>query len=342
MNHVFKCMNFGKLKSVLGSEPKYRLKQVNEFVFKNFISDWEEAKSLPKNLREKLKMGCPLDVNAEIFESKDGKTSRALITFDDGSRVEAVLMRHSDIHNTVCVSCQVGCAMGCDFCATGKLGLKRDLTADEIIAQVLVFARSLKRGNQRISNVVFMGMGEPFLNYENVISAVYKLNAKDSFDIAARKISISTCGIVSGIEKLLNEPLQVNLAISLHAPNDVLRTSLMPVNKSFNISETLSAVKRYIDKTGRKVMIEYILLKGVNDSSDHAKALADLLLRSVRGLFMVNLIVYNSTIGKYRTPFINEVKAFREVLEGKGVTVTQRFRFGHDIEGACGQLAGKV
>lgn len=334
-------MNLENLKSALDGQPSYRFTQTYQFIFKSFISNWDEALSLPKDLREKLKIECPIEVKSEIFVSEEGKSQKALITLADGNKIESVLMRHSDIHNTVCVSCQVGCPMKCDFCATGKMGLKRNLSVDEILEQVLVFARILKKDEQRVSHVVFMGMGEPFLNYDNVINAIYKLNDKDCFNIAARKISISTCGIIPGIEKLAKERLQINLAISLHAPNDNLRSKLMPVNSKFNIDQTLSAVGRYIAKTNRKVMIEYVLLSGVNDSIANARELAKLLKEYLGSLFMVNLISYNFTTGKYRAPITKDRMDFKAALEAQGITVTQRFRLGRDIEGACGQLATK-
>lgn len=332
-------MFLNDLKSVLVNEPKYRLTQAYKFIFENFISDWDAALSLPKELREQLKLKCPLEINAQILTSKKDDTMKALITLNDNSQIETVLMRHSDNHNTVCVSCQVGCGMNCAFCATGKMGVKRNLTSEEIIMQVLLFARILKKENQRISHVVFMGMGEPLLNYENVMAAAKMLNDPGTFDIAARKLSISTCGLVPGILKLINEPMQINLAVSLHAPNNDLRQSIMPINRRFDIEKVLSAVKNYIEKTKRKVMIEYILLKGINDTISHAEELAKVLRKYLKNLFMVNLIIYNSTVGKFQAPSKKEIMEFRKTLESCGITVTQRFRMGHDIKGACGQLA---
>lgn len=334
-------MDLTKLKTALENEPKYRLTQAYKFIYSNFISDWDAALSLPKVLREKLKVECPLDINAEIFTSDTDDTQKALITLDDGSKIEAVLMQHADNHNTICVTCQVGCGMNCAFCATGKMGLKRNLTTDEIIMQALLFARILHKNHQRLTNVVFMGMGEPLSNYDNVMGAVKMLNDPGNFNIAARKISISTCGLVPGIEKLGDEPLQLNLAVSLHAPNNEIRKSLMPVNKQFDIDKTLSAVSDFINKTNRKVMIEYILLRGINDSRAHAKELAKILRKYLGHLFMVNLIVYNSTGGKFQAPAKSEVINFKKSLESAGIVVTQRYRLGHDIKGACGQLAGE-
>jgi 23S rRNA (adenine2503-C2)-methyltransferase len=338
-NNNLSKMDLDELKQILAGEPTYRFKQVHQFLFKNCISSWDEAFSLPKSLRDKLNFEFPLELNVEFLKSKTGDTEKALIELVDGKKVETVLMRHSDSHNTICVSCQVGCSMNCDFCATGKMGLKRNLSVGEIIAQVLVFARVLTSQNKRISNVVFMGMGEPFLNYDNVMAAIRILNDENAFNIAARKISVSTCGIIPGIDKFANEDLQLNLALSLHAPNSELRSQIMPVNDRFDIVRTLSSLKNYVEKTGRKVMIEYLLLDGVNDSEAHARELASLLRDSLGNLFMINLISYNMTTGKYRAPKTKNTAGFKKVLESRGLTVTQRFRLGHDIEGACGQLA---
>jgi len=332
-------MNLSKLSNILSTEPKYRLLQVNEFIYGKFISDWEMAFSLPKALREKLKENCPLEIDSNILKSATGETQKALITMSDGSKIESVLMSYGDNHHTVCVSCQVGCGMNCDFCATGKMGLKRSLSSEEIILQVLFFSRLLKEKKQRVSNVVFMGMGEPFANYDNVMEAVETLNHPRLFNISARKISISTCGIVSGIEKIANEPIQVNLAISLHSSNNKLREEIMPINKQYNIEKMLTAVREYIEKTNRKVMIEYILLKDINDSKQDAEELSSLLKNFLITPFMVNLIVYNATDGKYRSSSKQDVLNFKKILESNGIATTQRYSLGHDVKGACGQLA---
>ncbi len=335
-------MSLKNIPFVLKNEPPYRLKQVYSFLYQNFITDWDEALSLPKTLRETLKQQCPLDIHAQLYISEKDNSAKALITLDDKSQIETVLMRHKENHNTVCVSCQVGCGMNCAFCATGKAGLKRNLTSEEIILQILFFARLLRKDNQHITNVVFMGMGEPLANYENVMEAVHLLNDADAFNISARKISVSTCGLVPGIKKLMNEDVPMNLALSLHAPNDELRQSIMPINAQYPIKQTLAAVRDYIEKKGRKVMIEYILLKGINDQPSHAKELAQLLKHELKNLFMINLIVYNTTEGIYRAPLSKDILRFKKTLESLGVTVTQRFRLGHDIQGACGQLAANV
>ncbi len=326
-------MDISCIEEKLKNEPKYRLKQVRELVFHDLIEDWDKATTLSLEFREKLKKKCPLTIKHKMFKSSDGNTVKALIELSDGLKIETVLMKHTDSRSTVCVSSQVGCPLGCCFCATGNMGLKRNLTSSEILEQVLLFSRYLKE--KRITNVVFMGMGEPFLNYDNVIEAVRILNSQDCFNIGARKISISTSGIIEGIEKLEKENLQINLSISLHAPNDKLRTELMPINKKYPLKKVLESVDRYIKKTGRKVMFEYLMIKGVNDSMENAKELADLMKKS---LHMVNLIVYNPT-GKFKASDSKTIKKFKEYLEKQGIYTTQRYEFGRGIKAACGQLA---
>lgn len=332
-------MNLEYLKTILKDQPKYRLKQIEEVIYRDGITDWDKATALPLKLREELKNGCPLDIDAEVFESRDGGTVRILMTLVDGSKIESVLMKHRD-RFTVCVSSQVGCSLRCDFCATGAMGMKRNLTENEIVEQVLFFSRYIKEHyniEDRVTNVVFMGMGEPFLNYDAVISAARAINDEKKFNIGARKISISTSGIVDGIEKLASEDLQLNLAISLHAPNNKMRSRLMPINKKHRIEDIFEAVDNYIAKTSRQVMIEYILIKGINDSTENALELADL----VRGrLCVVNVIACNP-VGTYKPSPTEIIEEFIATLEGAGVKVIQRYRFGTDINAACGQLAGK-
>ena len=328
-------MNLDNLEKVLGNQPKFRLKQANEAVFKNFISDWSEATFFAKDLREKLNEECPLDIKADVLVSKKEDSVKARITLKDGLMIESVLMRHEDGRNTVCVSSQVGCPLGCLFCATGRMGLKRNLTTNEIVEQVIFFSRLLKKENSRVTNVTFMGMGEPFLNYTNVWEAVKIFNDHKCFNIGVRSISISTAGIIDGIKKLSQEDLHVNLAISLHASNDDLRKSLMPIDKRYPMEEVLKTVDEYIQKTKRKVMFEYVLINGVNDADDNAYELARIMNKK---LYFVNLILYNDT-GIYTASSTKRVESFREILEKLKIRYTQRYRFGDDIEAACGQFA---
>jgi len=318
----------------LKKEKPYRIKQVHKLIFQDLINDWDEATVLPLSLREELKKSFSLEIKHKMFE--EGNTVKALIELKDGLKIESVLMKHNDNRFTVCVSSQVGCPLACSFCATGTMGLKRNLEPFEIVIQVLLFSRYLK--DKKITNVVFMGMGEPFLNYDNVMSAVRLLNSNEYFNIGSRKISISTSGIIEGIERFALEDLQVNLSISLHAPNNSLRNELMPVNKKYPLEKVLKTVDEYILKTKRKVMFEYLMIKGINDSLSCAEELARLMKKP---LYMVNLIVYNPT-GKFVPSEAKTIKKFKEYLEKEGVFATQRYEFGRGIKAACGQLATKV
>jgi len=334
-------MDFDKLQTILAGLPAYRIEQVKEAVLKSLIDDWEQVVGLPKDLRAKLAQEFPLGIEAEIFSSPDGDSLKALVTFSDGLKAETVLMRHHEDRNTVCVSSQIGCPMGCSFCATGKMGFKRNLDSSEIVEQVLLFARILKKESQRITNVVFMGMGEPFMNYDNVVASIRMMNDTKGLGIGARHISISTSGITEGIEKLIDEPLQVNLAVSLHAPNDELRLKMMPANAKYPIDKIFTALLRYVKNTNRRVMFEYIMIDGVNDSDKCARELAALVKgRLSLKLAFVNLIRYNPT-GVFNPSSPERVKKFKEILEAEHIEVTERYRFGRGIKAACGQLAVK-
>jgi 23S rRNA (adenine2503-C2)-methyltransferase len=247
-------MNLSKLEEILKKEPAFRLKQAKKAVSFDLIEDWSEATTLSKDLRETLQKEVPLEIKGKMLVSKDNRTVKAAIELEDGLMIETVLMKHTDKRNTICVSSQVGCPLGCLFCVTGTMGFKRNLNPSEIVEQFLFFARQLKKNKEKITNVVFMGMGEPFLNWENVKEAIQILNDDNCFGIGARKISVSTAGITEGIAKLNQDFPQINLAISLHAPDDKLREELMPVNKKYSIAKILKSVDKYIEKTNRKVM----------------------------------------------------------------------------------------
>ncbi len=331
-------INIETLNEVLVTEERYRRQQVHVALCRDSVSDWDQASVLPLSLRKKLNEYSPIDIAAQLFPSQDRKTVKALLELDDGERVETVLMRHQDGRNTVCVSCQVGCPMGCEFCATGTMGFVRNLSVGEIISQVLVFCRLLKGEGAAVTNIVFMGMGEPFNNYDAVLQSVRLFNSSDAFNIGARRMAVSTSGIVPGIDSFADEKLQVNLAISLHAPTDALRTRLMPINKVYPIADVLAAVDRYLAKTSRRVMFEYLMIEGVNDSEKDAQHLAKLLKKP---LYLVNIIKYNET-GKYRASTPLAIKRFITILQETGIPVTERYRFGHDISAACGQLATTI
>ncbi|MFP4514509.1 MAG: 23S rRNA (adenine(2503)-C(2))-methyltransferase RlmN [Parcubacteria group bacterium] len=329
-------MNLDKLTELLQASPSFRIKQINKLIYQDFISSWQEASVLPKDLRAKLEDSCSLQINAQEVVLKDASV-KAVITLEDKQKVEAVLIKNLNKRNTVCVSSQIGCALGCKFCATGQMGFIRNLSAKEIVEQVLYFARKLKEKNEKVDNIVFMGMGEPFLNIDNVFRAIEMLNSEDKFNIGARKISISTVGIRKGIEKMIKSKLQVNLAVSLHAPNDKLRSHLMPINKKQSIKELLELVDSYIELTGRQVMFEYVVIKGVNDSIKLANELADILNKK---LYMLNLIRYNDS-GVFKSSEEKQIQNFKRVLEKRGIRTTLRSSFGNEGQAACGQLAVK-
>jgi len=333
-------MNLSKLSSLLQAEPKYRFVQVNKAVWQDFISSWQEVSSLPKNLREKLDAECPLAITAEIDKNTSkNKSVKALITLADGESIETVLIRQKDKRNTVCVSSQVGCALACEFCATGTFGFRRNLKAEEIVEQVIFWSRYLKaeKKNEKVDNIVFMGMGEPFLNYNEFIKAAKFLNNPETLNIGARRMSVSTAGITEGIKKLAGEKMQINLAISLHASNDNLRRDIMPIAQKYNLHEIFKTVDNYITKTGRRVMFEYLMMKDVNDSDKDALELVKLMKKP---LYMVNLIPYNPT-GRFRASNRERIEKFKKILEENGVAVTVRLSFGADISAACGQLRGR-
>jgi len=330
-------MDISSLQKCIGDQQAYRLRQIKRALYVDLVEDWQYVTTLPKNLRELLARSCPLDIHADVQISGDNFTVKALMHLIDGKRIETVLMRHEDGRRTVCVSSQVGCPLGCTFCATGRGGFSRNLTIDEIVEQVLFWNRYLKPSAEKVTNVVFMGMGEPLLNYSNVLSAIRTLNDPDGFGIGARRISISTSGIAPKIRKLANELLQVNLALSLHAPNDCIRSQLMPINKQFPLKQVMSAVSDYVTKTNRQVMFEYLMIRGVNDADEQARELAVLVDHP---LYFINLIPYNPT-GAYQPSSSATIRRFKQILLRAGRHVTQRYGFGQDIAAACGQLAAK-
>jgi 23S rRNA (adenine2503-C2)-methyltransferase len=319
----------------LNDEPAYRLKQIKQAIFKELITNWSQATTIPKSIRDGLDEICPLQINVQVFLSKDKRTVKGLITLNDGLKIETVLMRYQNGRNTVCVSSQVGCALGCSFCATGKMGFKRNLSSLEMVEQVLFFERYLHKEDEHVANVVFMGMGEPMLNYDNVMDAIRIMHDKDGLNIGSRRFSISTIGIVEGIYKLIEEDIEVNLAISLHAPNDNLRSRLMKINQKYPIKKILSTVDQYILATNRKVMFEYLMINKINDSDECARELAKLLYGR---LCMVNLIAYNPT-GVFKPSPKGRIQKFKDILMKRGIMATERYHFGQEIKAACGQLA---
>lgn len=336
-------MDFAAQKQFLAGrgEPAYRAAQIKRGFFVDLADSWEGISVLPKALRLDLAAAVPWNAMEQLTTrtAPQGETVKILLQCHDGVKIETVLMRHKDGRNTVCVSSQAGCGMACAFCATGTMGLKRNLTSEEIVEQVIHFARWLKPKKEKVTNIVLMGMGEPFHNYDNVMDALRILNDKDGFNLGARHMSISTCGIVPGILKLADEKFQVNLAISLHAGTDKVRNTFMPVNKAYPLAKLMAAVRTYMEKTNRQVMFEYLLLRGVNDRPEDAEAVAKLLGPDYR-LVHVNVIKYHPTQGFDATDRPQRL-AFVQWLHDLGVPATHRVTFGEEIDAACGQLALK-
>ena len=330
----------------LGEAP-YRARQVREWAYRRFAQSHDEMRNVPAKLRARLAEELPFPAIETVAElgSDDGLTRKRLIRLGDGKLIESVLMLYdprSDSRGraTVCVSSQAGCAMGCVFCATGQAGFERNLTTGEILAQIIGFAREqLGGGGQPITNVVFMGMGEPLANLPAVWPAVETLNAPHGIGMAARHITISTVGLVPGIRKLAEAPLQVGLAVSLHAPDEALRERLIPTAHRFPLPEIITACCEYIAKTGRRVTFEYCLMDGVNNAPEQARALGRLLGGM---LCHVNLIPVNPTPdGAIGRPPRARTLAFQRELAAQGVPCTVRVEKGVEISAACGQLRGE-
>lgn len=320
-------------------QKKYRATQIFKWIYEKRVTNFDEMSDVSLSFREFLKDNYTLD-KPKIFKkqvSSDG-TIKLLLELKDGNKIETVLMRYN-YGNVACVSSEVGCNMGCCFCASGLLKKKRELTVDELVGQVLVLDDLLKSENKRVTHVVVMGTGEPFDNYDNVLDFIRILNHPHGLAIGARHITVSTCGIVDKIKKYAHEGLQINLAISLHAPNEQLRNKIMPINFKYNLTELMEAVKYYEKVANRRVTFEYILLKGVNDSKENALELVNLIKGT---LAYVNLIPFNPVEElKYKRSDSKTVHQFLDILMKNNVTATIRKEFGTDIDAACGQLRAK-
>ncbi len=316
---------------------KFRAKQIHNWIYAKSVSSIDEMTNLSKDFREKLKeIAVVTNTKIKVKQVSTDGTIKYLVEYPDGECVETVLMRFDNRANlTACVSSQVGCAVNCSFCATGKGGFKRNLTAQEIIEQVLTIQRDT---GLKVTNIVFMGQGEPLLNTDNVLKALQIFN--DDFQIGARRITISTSGIIPQIDRLAELDMQSTLAISLHAPNHNLRKTLMPIENKYPITDLKTSLKNYIEKTGRRITIEYILIHGFNDTPQAAKELA-YFLKDLK--CNINLIPYNSVVeNDYKKPSVSDVMKFKYLLEHSGKKVTVRLERGADIDAACGQLRGKA
>jgi 23S rRNA (adenine2503-C2)-methyltransferase len=347
-------LSYDELAALLAGwgEPGFRVDQVWHWLYQSLAGDFRSMSNLPATLRERLDAEAELRLLTPLAEeeSTTGQTRKVLFRLEDGATIESVLMDYYE-RTTACISTQAGCGMGCTFCATGQGGLVRNLSAGEIVAQVIYFARELReqeleQANELgyqvqlpehpVSNVVLMGMGEPLANCDATWQAIETLTDDRGYNLGARRITLSTVGLVPGIRRLAGEGLPINLAVSLHAPDDELRNELVPVNRRYPLYELIPAVREYVAATGRRVTFEYALIDGVNDRVEHARALARLLYDL---LAHVNLIPLNPTPGSDLAPSPREaVDAFRQILQQAGIPVTVRMRRGIDIEAGCGQL----
>ncbi|MBS3904516.1 MAG: 23S rRNA (adenine(2503)-C(2))-methyltransferase RlmN [Simkania sp.] len=318
--------------------PKFRAAQIWKWVYEKGVTDWSCMTDLSQDLREAMQSQLQLETLRLIRkqDSVDGETTKFLWELYDGKLVESVLIRSAD-RRTVCVSSQVGCPARCAFCASGKQGLIRHLEAREITEQVYQIDRLLKAQKERVSHIVYMGMGEPMENYGNVLRSIRIMNDAKGLNISQRKMTVSTVGVVEGIDRFAKEGLQVNLVLSLHAPNQRLRQKLIPYARRYSLEDVLMAMRSFAKTTKRDITYEYTLMKDLNDQKEHAEELAELLKHD---RCTVNLIPYNPVEGiSLSRPPKESIILFREILEKKGINTTWRYTKGKDIAAACGQLA---
>lgn len=323
--------------------PTYRVSQFNTAYYQDLIPTFDDLSTWPKELREQLKKELPYTTLTPVRQAVSARRDTVKVVFErisDKKRIETVLMRHRDGRNTVCVSCMIGCPVGCAFCATGKMGFFGNLTGREIVDQVLHVARLLKKEQQSVSNVVFMGMGEPLLNLKNVREAIAVLTDPEKMAMSIRRITVSTSGHTENLKKLLAAGFTGRLALSLHAPNQRLREKLMPIAKQFPLPELMDVLEEYAKKTNKRISFEYTLIDGVNDTKDHAEELARFMGHR---LTHVNLIPFNPVAGvpyKRSTPVA--MQNFSALLTNRHIPHTVRVTMGDDIAAACGQLAGTI
>jgi 23S rRNA (adenine2503-C2)-methyltransferase len=313
----------------------YRAGQIRQWLFQGRASSFEQMSNLPKTLRTQLAEAFTIfTATVAKHNQADDGTEKLLLELADRGRIECVLLRDGD-RRSICISTQVGCAMGCVFCASGLDGVDRNLTTAEIIEQMLRLQHLLP-ADERLSHIVIMGMGEPLANLDGLLPALEFASSDEGLGISARRITISTVGLPKAIDRLCTENTRYNLAVSLHAPNDELRTQIVPVNKAIGMAAVLAAADRYFDVSGRKLTFEYVLLAELNDHLEHARQLADLLAGRTA---LLNVIPYNPVAGlPYRTPSREAISQFREILEARGINVQFRERKGDRINAACGQL----
>ncbi|GLB59404.1 23S rRNA (adenine(2503)-C(2))-methyltransferase RlmN [Cytobacillus sp. NCCP-133] len=321
------------------NEKAFRAEQIFDWLYTKRVTSFEGMTNLSKSLRDILSVNFSLTTLKTIIqqESADG-TIKFLFELHDGYSIETVLMRH-EYGNSVCVTTQVGCRIGCTFCASTLGGLKRNLEAGEIVAQVVKVQQALDETNERVSSVVIMGIGEPFDNYDHMLSFLKIINHDKGLNIGARHITVSTSGIIPKIYKFADENMQINFAISLHAPNTEIRSRLMPINRAYKLPDLMDSIRYYVNNTGRRVSFEYGLFGGVNDQAEHAEELAELIkdIKCHVNLIPVNYVPERDYV---RTPK-DQIFAFEKTLKKNGINVTIRREHGHDIDAACGQLRAK-
>lgn len=316
----------------------FRAAQIFDWLYQKGAADWEAMTDLPKALRTELPSHFSLNTlqHLRTLESQDQETSKYLWQLPDGKKVESVLIRAPD-RRTVCVSSQVGCPARCAFCASGREGLMRNLSAAEIVEQVYLIDRELKAKGERVSHVVYMGMGEPFENYEEVVKSIRLITDDKRLNLSERRVTVSTVGVVEGIYRLAEEGFRVNLVLSLHAPNQRVRQKIIPYARRYELSDILVAMLRYAEKTKRDITYEYTLMAGINDKGEQAQELV-MLLKDQQ--CTVNLIPYNPVEGlRLKRPVKEKIEEFRSILVEGGITTTWRYTKGKDIAAACGQLA---
>lgn len=316
-------------------EPTYRAKQILSWVYDKGATTFDQMTNLPKNFQKQLADQCQVfQTKVDTITQTENDTEKFLVHLHDENVIECVLLREGK-RITACVSTQVGCAMACQFCASGLLGLERNLTAGEIVEEALHVKNHLLP-DEHLTNIVFMGIGEPLANYDNVVKAIRIMNAEWGLGIGARHITISTVGIIDGIRRLAHEGLQVNLAISLHAPNDIIRSQIIPSNKKIGIKNILAAAREYFEVTGRDISFEYILIDGLNASKQNAESLS-MLLKGIQ--CNINILPVNPVEEfDWRPPSQETIEIFRRTLEKHGLVVTLRKKKGSPINAACGQL----
>ncbi len=340
LNNLVTDLNFEEISAWVASinEPAYRAKQLWQGIYKQAALDIDKITNLPKDFKSKIKDSyLPVSLLPQTsISSNDSLTTKVLFSAQSNAYIEAVLMRYEE-RNTVCISTQSGCAMNCAFCATGRMGFTRNLSSGEILSQVLYFESLLHKENASVTNVVLMGMGEPFNNYDASLKAIYTLNNPEGFNLGVRRFTISTVGIIPRITQFADEKHQVNLAISLHSADNDIRSQLVPINRFYPLPNLIESCKYYTSHTHRRVTFEYALISGINDGDKMARDLAALL----KGILChVNLIALNPIKGSpYQPPSKEQVHQFNKILNEKGIPSTVRLRRGIEIQAGCGQLA---